>query len=227
MKTSLRFVTLGLWSLILVGSGQMACSHGESKSDKSEVRVNDEAKDKTAVGEARSDTKASANKAKVKTKKVVKRTEAAADRTAAAVEKAVPAEGSDEEYAADVDATMGDKSAYPTEEPSRTVNPSAVVGTEADNSKVNRLSDGDKGLSADQQGNSKFDVETTRRIRRSITSNKNLSTYAHNIKIITREGRVVLKGPVRSETERKIVEDTAVRVAGIENVTSGLEVKAK
>ncbi|MBC7530675.1 MAG: BON domain-containing protein [Oligoflexus sp.] len=122
---------------------------------------------------------------------------------------------------------MGDKAASPTEEPSRTVNPSAVVGTEADNSKVNRLSDGDKGLSADQQGNSKSDVEMTRKIRRSITSNKNLSTYAHNIKIITRGGRVVLKGPVRSEAERKIVEDTAVTVAGIENVTSGLEVKAK
>lgn len=227
MKKSLRLITFGLWSLILAGSGQMACSHGESGSDKSELSVTNEAKDSPAKGAGKAQTEAAVEKGKVKARKVVKRTEAAAHRTAAAVDKATPAEGSDEEYAADVDAAIGDVPAPVTTDANRSASASAAVGTAADNSRVNRLSDGDKGLSADQQGNSKSDVEMTRKIRRSITSNKNLSTYAHNIKIITREGRVILKGPVRSEAERKVIEDTAVTVAGADNVTSGLEVKAK
>lgn len=225
MKKSMRLVTWGLWSFILAGSGQMACSHGDSKTEKSEVSVKEEAKEEAA--EVKAKTKATADKAKVNAKTAVKRTEAAADRTAAAVNGDLPAEGSDEEYAADVDAAMGDVPATAATDAERTGSASATAGTEPDNSRVNRLNDGDKGLSADQQGNSKSDVEMTRRIRRSITSNKNLSTYAHNIKIITRDGRVVLKGPVRSEAERKTIEDTAVTVAGAQNVTSGLEIKPK
>ncbi|MBC7660945.1 MAG: BON domain-containing protein [Chitinophagaceae bacterium] len=104
---------------------------------------------------------------------------------------------------------------------------SAAVNPQADNSKVNRISNGVVGLSAEQQGNSKTDVEITRKIRRAIISNKSLSTYAHNVKIITRDGRVVLKGPVRSVDERRIIEDSAVTVAGADHVSSGLEIKMK
>jgi osmotically-inducible protein OsmY len=54
---------------------------------------------------------------------------------------------------------------------------------------------------------------------------KSLSTYAHNVKIIARDGMVTLKGPVRSEEEKRVVETKANEVAGANKVTSQLEVK--
>ncbi|RZA27232.1 MAG: BON domain-containing protein [Proteobacteria bacterium] len=124
---------------------------------------------------------------------------------------------------------MGDTTApvSSASEVASTGSSSAAVNSAADNSRVNRLNNGDVGVTADQQGNSKSDIEITRKIRKTITDNKELSTYAHNVKIITREGRVVLKGPVRSEAERLTIEDTAVTVAGAGNVSSGIEIKAK
>jgi hyperosmotically inducible protein len=56
---------------------------------------------------------------------------------------------------------------------------------------------------------------------------KSLSTYAHNIKIITENGQVTLKGPVRSEEEKKTVEAKATEVAGENKVTSQLDIKPK
>jgi osmotically-inducible protein OsmY len=56
---------------------------------------------------------------------------------------------------------------------------------------------------------------------------KSLSTYAHNVKIITQNGQVTLKGPVRSEDEKKTVETKATEVAGENAVTSQLDIKPK
>lgn len=65
----------------------------------------------------------------------------------------------------------------------------------------------------------------TRDIRRSIVQDKSLSTYAHNVKIISQNGMVTLKGPVRSEEEKAAVESKAAEIAGKDKVTSQLEVK--
>jgi len=54
---------------------------------------------------------------------------------------------------------------------------------------------------------------------------KSLSTYAHNVKIISQHGKVTLKGPVRSDEEKKSIEDKATEVAGAGNVTNQLTVK--
>jgi hyperosmotically inducible protein len=51
--------------------------------------------------------------------------------------------------------------------------------------------------------------------------------YAHNIKIITQDGKVTLRGPVRSEDEKASIEAKAVAVAGAGNVTNQLEVAPK
>jgi hyperosmotically inducible protein len=67
----------------------------------------------------------------------------------------------------------------------------------------------------------------TRKIRRALTQDQSLSTYAQNVKIITQNGMVTLKGPVRSEEEKKTVETKATEVAGENNVTSNLDVKPK
>lgn len=99
-----------------------------------------------------------------------------------------------------------------------------VLNPQADNSGMNIIHDGKIGLTADQQSNRPEDLDITRVIRRSIVKNKDLSIYAHNVKIITRDGMVVLKGPVRSLSEKQSVEDAAVAVAGSRNVRSELEV---
>jgi hyperosmotically inducible periplasmic protein len=77
---------------------------------------------------------------------------------------------------------------------------------------------------ADQQSNAKHDVELTRQIRRAIVADKSLSTNAHNIKIITRAGKVTLKGPVRNENEKSTVAAKATEIAGSGNVTNQISV---
>ena len=56
-------------------------------------------------------------------------------------------------------------------------------------------------------------------------NDKSLSTYAHNVKIITQEGQVTLKGSVRSESEKQTIETKATEVAGANKVTNELNVK--
>ncbi len=90
----------------------------------------------------------------------------------------------------------------------------------ADNSKVN---DHDQPT-ADQQKNGQSDLELTRQIRRSIVQDASLSTYAHNVKIISQDGKVTLKGPVRSDDERQAIEAKAGEVAGKDNVVSELSI---
>jgi hyperosmotically inducible periplasmic protein len=77
---------------------------------------------------------------------------------------------------------------------------------------------------ADQQSNAATDLDTTRRIRRAIVADKTLSTNAHNVKIITRGGKVTLKGPVGSDAEKKTVEALATEIAGADHVTSQVSV---
>jgi hyperosmotically inducible protein len=53
---------------------------------------------------------------------------------------------------------------------------------------------------------------------------KTRSTYAHNVKIVTQDGKVTLKGPVRSEDEKANIEAKATAVAGAGNVDDQLTV---
>jgi hyperosmotically inducible periplasmic protein len=77
---------------------------------------------------------------------------------------------------------------------------------------------------ADQQKMNRTDRAITQKIRKAIHADKSLSTYAHNIKIITQDGKVTLRGPVRSEDEKNNLQAKAVAVAGQENVTNQLEI---
>jgi hypothetical protein len=77
---------------------------------------------------------------------------------------------------------------------------------------------------ADQQKMNPSDRAITQKIRKVIHQDKSLSTYAHNIKVITQNGKVTLRGPVRSEEEKSNLEAKAVSVAGQENVINQLEV---
>jgi osmotically-inducible protein OsmY len=70
------------------------------------------------------------------------------------------------------------------------------------------------------------DREIMQKIRKSVVEDKSLSTYAHNVKIIAQAGKVTLKGPVRSEEEKRSVEQKATDIAGAGNVTNELTIKA-
>jgi hyperosmotically inducible protein len=93
-----------------------------------------------------------------------------------------------------------------------------------DNSKVNKRDRAKGGKTADDQKNDKPDIQISADIRKSIVADKSLSTYAHNVKIVTRGGMVTLKGPVRSEDEKGSVEAKANEVAGADKVTSQITV---
>ena len=97
----------------------------------------------------------------------------------------------------------------------------------ADNTKVNERDRSNAQPTADQQKENRPDQDITRDIRRSIVRDKSLSTYAHNVKIISQNGMVTLKGPVRSEDEKSAIEAKAAEIAGKDRVTSQLEVKPK
>jgi hyperosmotically inducible periplasmic protein len=93
-----------------------------------------------------------------------------------------------------------------------------------DNTKNNKR-DRDAGSpTAGQQKMNPADREITKKIRMAIHDDNSLSTYAHNIKIITQDGRVTLKGPVRTEEEKSSIEAKATSVAGKGNVTNQLEI---
>ena len=58
------------------------------------------------------------------------------------------------------------------------------------------------------------DQDLAAKIRKSVVADKSLSTYAHNVKIISQDGTVTLKGAVRSEAEAKAIIAKAVEVVG-------------
>ena len=97
--------------------------------------------------------------------------------------------------------------------------------TDADNTKVNTRDRAEGSPTADEQKESQSDREITRRIRQSVVKDESLSTYAHNVKIITQDGHVTLKGPVRSDSEKRAIEAKATEVAGQNKVTNELAVK--
>jgi hyperosmotically inducible protein len=95
-----------------------------------------------------------------------------------------------------------------------------------DNTKVNQRDRNAGAATADQQKMNLADRALTRNIRRSIMADKSLSTYAHNIRIISQDGAVTLKGPVKSDDEKANIIAKAVAVAGsADKVTDQISVK--
>ena len=101
-----------------------------------------------------------------------------------------------------------------------------ATDTKADNTKVNKGDQSSGAVTADQQKANAADRDLTRKIRQAVIADKSLSTYAHNIKIISQNGAVTLKGPVRSDDEKKAIVAKAVAVAGsADKVTDQMSVK--
>jgi hyperosmotically inducible protein len=84
------------------------------------------------------------------------------------------------------------------------------TSTSPDNSAKNKA----HSDTADQQSENSSDRMITKKIRQSVIADKSLSTYAHNVKIITQNGFVTLKGPVSSEEEKQNIASKAAEVVG-------------
>ena len=98
--------------------------------------------------------------------------------------------------------------------------------TQPDNTKVNKQDRASGAVTADQQKNDHTDRYLTQQIRKAVVADKSLSSYGHNVKIVSQNGSVTLKGPVRSEEERKTILAKAEQIAGSGKVTDQLSVKA-
>ena len=75
------------------------------------------------------------------------------------------------------------------------------------------------------QGNSKADVDRTAQIRKEILAQESMSVDAKNVKVITNDGHVTLRGPVNTADEKRLIGEISVKVAGLEKVDNQLEVK--
>jgi len=97
--------------------------------------------------------------------------------------------------------------------------------TEPDNTTLNVRDRNDQTLTPLNQGNSQSDVSTTARIRKEIIASKDMSVDARNVKIITVDGQVTLRGPVDTADEKSLINDIAINIARLENVHNQIEVK--
>ena len=82
-------------------------------------------------------------------------------------------------------------------------------------------------MTAGQQSNAKSDVELTREIRRAVVKDHSLSMMAHNVKIVSANGSVTLRGPVKTEEEKTAIASKAQTIAGADKVDNQLEVKGQ
>jgi hyperosmotically inducible periplasmic protein len=82
-------------------------------------------------------------------------------------------------------------------------------------------------MTASEQSSAKGDVALTRKIRKAVIKDSSLSMLAHNVKIVTANGNVTLRGPVNTEAEKIAIASKAKAIAGAGNVDNQLEVKTQ
>jgi len=97
--------------------------------------------------------------------------------------------------------------------------------TEPDNTARNVRDRDGKELTPFDQGSSKSDTEITAAIRKEIMAGKDMSLNAQNVKIITQNGKVTLRGPVNSKEEKRLITEIARSLVDPDQVDCLLEVK--
>lgn len=109
--------------------------------------------------------------------------------------------------------------------PARDMMPVAET-TDANNTAMNERDRYGNTMTADRQREgTRSDVEITREIRQQIVKDDSFSSAAKNVKIITKNGIVNLRGPVENATERSKIGSIARKSAGVTNVENSLEIK--
>lgn len=97
--------------------------------------------------------------------------------------------------------------------------------TAVDNSAQNRNDGGEKGVTPFDQGNNEGDLAITRDIRQWMTKDETLSVNAKNVKVITNNRVVVLRGPVENAAEAERIASAARGIAGVARVDNQLAVR--
>lgn len=97
----------------------------------------------------------------------------------------------------------------------------------ANNTAINQRDSGHETLTPMDQSNKPSDIKMTQEIRRAIVKDQALSTDAKNIKIITIDGAVTLRGPVKTDQEKADIAAKAAQLAGDSNVHNELEVAGR
>jgi hyperosmotically inducible periplasmic protein len=106
-------------------------------------------------------------------------------------------------------------------------NTNKVHSAKPDNTEVNVRDRDDKTLTPMDQSSNKEDLDLTQNIRKALVKDKNLSTTAKNIKIISIDGKVTLRGPVNSKAEKTEIFEKAQKIAGKDRVDDQLEIKTE
>ena len=99
----------------------------------------------------------------------------------------------------------------------------APANTKPDNTKVNQRDTDTAALTPMDQGENDADLKMTQEIRKAVMADGSLSFTAKNVKIITLNGKVTLRGPVKTAAELSSIEGAARKVAGAGMVDSQLE----
>ena len=105
-----------------------------------------------------------------------------------------------------------------------TPNPTDSAAVKRDNTEVNVRDRSDAVKTPIDQNENQKDVDITANIRKRVVDTK-MSVNAQNVKIITQDGKVTLRGPVKSEDEKAQIDKLAHEVAGASNVDNQLEVQ--
>lgn len=104
------------------------------------------------------------------------------------------------------------------------VNDGTSKPVDHDNSAVNKRDRDSMAKTPLDQNENQADIDITAGIRKQVVDTK-MSVNAQNVKIITQDGVVTLRGPVKTADEKKQIEDMARNFAGVKSVDSQLEVE--
>ena len=107
----------------------------------------------------------------------------------------------------------------------QTSNTGKTATPDADNTRMNKADQKNTQPTAQNQSNEKADRELAAAVRKAIVRDKSLSTNAHNVKVVAKDGTVTLRGPVRSDDEKTKVSQLTRQVEGVSNVDDQLLVK--
>ena len=102
--------------------------------------------------------------------------------------------------------------------------PSQTATVEADNSGGTVRARNDARKTPGDQSESEADRTISQNIRHAIVTDQSVSTNGKNVKIITVDGAVTLRGPVRGEKEKTNIGAKAQQVIGVRTVDNQLEI---
>jgi hyperosmotically inducible protein len=144
--------------------------------------------------------------------------------TAATGAASTPTPAAAHDSAANMPATPGAGGTSPVSAQGATAPSTGAGPRQPDNTAVNERDRSSSALTPMDQGNSESDRKMTQQIRKSVMGDKSLSFTAKNVKIITKNGMVTLRGPVKSDAEKASIDASARQAAG-DHIDNQLEVK--